>query len=633
MSEIKKVLLNVNNDKCIQEHFHGAGAIYHAYTYREDFPEKQYSEEECNIELERVKNMELKIARTYFDLVAYKDGKWDWECNEMQALYKWLGKMQEFGVEVALNAGWWISGHIYSNQESPLYDENPKTAARNYGNWVSEVVHQFIEVRGFTNIKYLIILTEPNDGCWIISRENDGFLDFKAYELCTRAADRQLRADHRRHLVKLVGPNAGIPDFGDPTMLEWASQNLDDSIDIYSSHTYMDYFDRSNIKRETYSGKGSLAFGTPGFRVQQYVKLEPNTDYELSLYAKSANGSKREDWERGFHFGAFKTAENENRLIRGGLEGISYLSENSVVSVSVKEISDQWEKYTMQFNTAENDYAYIGIYHDILPFDATMFYDNISLHKVGDTEELIKNGDFEDRKSTAWLAYKGGIGYTDDKLPLYTSVKLMLSRYLRCIPQGKEFWFDEYNTRFYDMYTDPKQGIALAEVQAAFINSGVNCDLLWSLFDQRWPFCRWDGFDNFVDGDHRFGIMPNLKRSKTPYPAYYAFTLISKYIGDRDSRIFEGDVSDTVCISCVQGSDGNYSVMVVNSGQEDRNIDISFSADLNRDFYRHLYNSDEIMPDDKAEIIGIDKKFENVEKNIVDTIPAYSMAIYTTRMD
>ena len=36
---------------------------------------------------------------------------------------------------------------------------------------------------------------------------------------------------------------------------------------------------------------------------------------------------------------------------------------------------------------------------------------------------------------------------------------------------------------------------------------------------------------------------------------------------------------------------------------------------------------------EEAKIIGIDKSFENVEKSIVDILPAQSMAIYTTRKD
>lgn len=633
MSEIKKVSLNINNNNCIQEHFRGIGAIYHAYTYRADFPDKQYTEEERNIELQRVKNMELRVARTFFDLCAYKDGKWDWENSEMCALYRWLDKMQEFGVEVALNAGWWISGHIFANKESPLYDENPRVAARKYGDWVSEVVHQLIEVRGYHCIKYLIMLTEPNDGCWMLSCEREDLPDFRAFELCIRAADRQLRADGRRHLVKLVGPNTGAIGDCSPKMLEWAVKHVDDSIDIYSSHTYMDYLDKVDIERETYNGKGSLKLSVPGYRAQQYVKLEPNTEYVLELYAKAADGSELENWQRGFLFGAFEATEIENTLIQAGLEGTSTLTENSVSSVSATEITCEWKKYSMKFNTMDKDYAYIGIYHDILPFDATIFYDAVSLHKVGENKELIENGDFEDRNSTAWVAFKGGIGYTDDKTPLYTSISNMLTRYLSLIPEDKEFWFDEYNARFYDMYTDPLQGIALAEIQTAFLNSGVNCNIIWSLFDQRWPFCRWDGFDNFVDGDHRFGLAPNIKRSLTPYPAYYAFTLMCKYLGDHDSKVFEGATGDTVCVSTVQGSDGNYSVLAVNSGKCDREVNITFDTPINKDFARHLYDSAKLVLNNDAEIIGIDKKFEMVGKNICDILPANSMAIYTTRMD
>ena len=159
MSEIKRISLKVNNNNCIQEHFYGAGGVYHAYTFRDDYPDKQYTDEERNIELKRIKDMELKVARTFFDLCAYENGEWNWDNKEMQALYKWLDKMQEFGVDVALNAAWWLAGHIFTNEGSPLYDEDPKVAADNYGAFVSELVHQLIEIRKYECVKYLIILT------------------------------------------------------------------------------------------------------------------------------------------------------------------------------------------------------------------------------------------------------------------------------------------------------------------------------------------------------------------------------------------------------------------------------------------------------------------------------------------
>jgi len=58
-----------------------------------------------------------------------------------------------------------------------------------------------------------------------------------------------------------------------------------------------------------------------------------------------------------------------------------------------------------------------------------------------------------------------------------------------------------------------------------------------------------------------------------------------------------------------------------------------FDAPNKRNFARHIYDSAKIVPYDKAEIIGIDKIFENVDKEIIDTLPANSMAIYTTRFD
>ena len=83
----------------------------------------------------------------------------------------------------------------------------------------------------------------------------------------------------------------------------------------------------------------------------------------------------------------------------------------------------------------------------------------------------------------------------------------------------------------------------------------------------------------------------------------------------------------------VKGSDGNYTVLAVNSGKSDREITISFNKAINMDFARHLYDCAKIIPDDNAEIIGIDKIIEKVGSEINDILPANSIAIYTTRMD
>ena len=73
--------------------------------------------------------------------------------------------------------------------------------------------------------------------------------------------------------------------------------------------------------------------------------------------------------------------------------------------------------------------------------------------------------------------------------------------------------------------------------------------------------------------------------------------------------------------------------MVVNSGFEERQVNINLKSKLGCDLHRHLYDTNSIEPDESATIIGIDKSFENVQEGFVDILPAQSMAIYTTRRD
>ena len=53
------------------------------------------------------------------------------------------------------------------------------------------------------------------------------------------------------------------------------------------------------------------------------------------------------------------------------------------------------------------------------------------------------------------------------------------------------------------------------------------------------------------------------------------------------------------------------------------------SVNLNR----HAFDPKTCVPDEKAEIIGADKVFQNVIDMLFDKIPAFSVQVYTTHVD
>ncbi|MEE1025906.1 MAG: hypothetical protein U0L55_02715, partial [Acutalibacteraceae bacterium] len=159
--------LRINNVKPVQEDFWGNGAIYHGYAGMPDDAGRVYNEEQCIIEAERAAKMKLKIARTMYKWWAWdeKTNTWDWDNEIMTVFYKWLQRMKDGGVTVALNTGWCSPGDILSsswNGKSPFTVEGDwEQSKKNYGDWVSETVKQLIIKRGFTNIKIFVMFTEP----------------------------------------------------------------------------------------------------------------------------------------------------------------------------------------------------------------------------------------------------------------------------------------------------------------------------------------------------------------------------------------------------------------------------------------------------------------------------------------
>jgi len=124
--------------------------------------------------------------------------------------------------------------------------------------------------------------------------------------------------------------------------------------------------------------------------------------------------------------------------------------------------------------------------------------------------------------------------------------------------------------------------------------------------------------------------MPTLRRSKVPYPAYYAFAILSKYLGGEGTKVFSGSGTNRIHIAMSQRASGEYSILVVNSDISEADIQINLKSAINRTLYRHLYNPATIQPTEVAVPIGIDATLENVENKFIDTLPAGGVAIYTS---
>jgi len=219
-------------DEPIQKDFLGVNGVYHGFAFMPEQVQRGMDDADRAREFGRVAAMKLNIARTWYrpDWACGTNitDACDWETPKMKAFYAWLAAMKERGVDVALQTGWWFPGDTYYGLPGPKAADDPPR----YAKWVSESVNQLVKVRGFANIKYLILFTEPTTTSTGNLPPNEEIWGY--YAKVVKAIHGQLVADGRRSLVKLVGPNNTAVG----RHLAEAVRDLKAELDILSGHDY-----------------------------------------------------------------------------------------------------------------------------------------------------------------------------------------------------------------------------------------------------------------------------------------------------------------------------------------------------------------------------------------------------------
>lgn len=612
--------LKIKNSLPVQKNFLGNGAVYHGYAGMPDKAGRTYSEALCELEAARAVDMKLKIARTFYSWWAWdpNTNTWDWDNAIMTAFYRWLTRMKEHHITVALNAAWNCPEDINNTSwvgKSPFHvDGNWPKSVENYAEWVSETLHQLVELRGFTNIKILVMFTEPNHGF--------GKVEFyKLWTDAVKAVHQALIRDGRRDLVKLMGSNEGSGITAE--MLKWVSENdeVKDIIDIYSSHTYQQL--AALPKKYIKTGNTSVAMSLAGGRVRRTIPLKPHTDYVVFadiLFHKTnptpPNGH--------VHFGVFEDDGRNDIHVATGCGPSAPAAVNSTYSIPPDKLKDEYNRFSVHFHSGDATSGVIGVFHDILTPGVSVV-DQIGLYEVGSETSLIANGDFSDDYN-GWTLYYAG-GTKDAYYDWYRWAKTGLQ-----YAKDKPFCFDEYDALYDRDHSRPSHGAEIVASAIAMMNAGVQSSLLWTLFDQQWPNNHATNWDAFYDGEHRCGVMPTLTRSLIPHLSYYAFSLLSRYVDGNGTKVYEGFGNDCLHTTMSVSPEGEITVVVVNCKDVSDRFEIAFEKPVNASLNRHVFDPAICIPDEKAEIIGIDKVF-HVTSTLSDKIAPYSVIVYTTHVD
>ena len=226
----------------------------------------------------------------------------------------------------------------------------------------------------------------------------------------------------------------------------------------------------------------------------------------------------------------------------------------------------------------------------------------------------------------------------------------------------KEYWCDEFSARddaanSNRMQPDEHPWYGLQGVVGAIAAqaSGVSNIITWQAADQLWTDQTNTGGE-FNNGIHMCGAMPSLFMSDVPRGEYYMWGLFARYNGFKNGKVyrtnytdehrfrFKGDEHDRVTsldvvsglhLGVVQLENGGWTITVVNADSiEDRQFMIDFEKTLGGvTLYRHTENVYTCERNTGAVIADVDKVFVGVKDKLKDTIPAGTVAVYTTIKD
>lgn len=224
------------------------------------------------------------------------------------------------------------------------------------------------------------------------------------------------------------------------------------------------------------------------------------------------------------------------------------------------------------------------------------------------------------------LNYENMMAYINDDILRKTGVP------------AQKVWIDEYNATdrnnsFYE-YRNSSNWNALHIIagMVANMNIGYKTVLHWTFTNTLWVSSRANAEDNWVDGYHCWGLIPNLTKEDKPYNSFYAYQIVASHINKGITYAGENYSESGLCCSACENEDGSYTIIVVNSSVFKTQFVLNFEKELKGlNFERYLFDTSKNYRNREMNPIPADKTIKNVTKSLKDTLPGGSVSVYTTK--
>ncbi len=258
----KTVTLSVNNTagNAVTTNYVGTSGVYYPFDFiKNDELTTPYTEEELAWEVAQLKAMNVSMVRTFiYPEWSYNAStkQWDFNSEYMQGFYDYCDMLKENGIDITVaihGVGQLRDEKLYNGYMKRVIpdlvgSEATLTQSVNaFADWFAQFANQVINVKGYDNLKYFIVSTEPSNDVVNETQtvQKEKFDEIKAI---VEAVDSALTTANLRSNIKLVGPSVttGSENGNYPAtavrFVDWTISEIPE-IDIISVHHYTHYTD------------------------------------------------------------------------------------------------------------------------------------------------------------------------------------------------------------------------------------------------------------------------------------------------------------------------------------------------------------------------------------------------------
>lgn len=272
----------------------------------------------------------LKFIRAEMDWRQWQPerGRFTWDSPEMRILNRILSWAQQHGSDVMLQSMWlnveWLAFPAYRQDPALTQVSAPADLDAFAEGWVT-LLRELIERRGFTCIRWINLVNEPNFYWWLVPPDAGANQDRARQTLYLAEALRKVRAaiQAARLPVKIMGP-----DFTDlPVIEQLSAESWWPHVDDVDFHSYCSCFDWEDAKAQPAAGAYRL-----GERLAQTLaryRAETRSAGRglfLTEFGTQTYGFKADDPAPGSFKASLKDTELLIRGLNLGLDGFNHWS-------------------------------------------------------------------------------------------------------------------------------------------------------------------------------------------------------------------------------------------------------------------------------------------------------------------